>query len=298
MEMPIVLRPDRPDFLLVGQYYAGARKEIEPGGVAPVDRVERFVYNFESLVQRMITLGDIYYIVATHGDPERGLTMPLTAATNVSAGYAMPRLLELMKRLDIEERTGQPVDAEFLRGTARDWNLRKELVLRVAQRTRQLRNMPGVGVFISFRACNIGRKEGMLETMRKVFGCLALSAPTCRMFFVPVHPAVMSDARAQRTNPDGTRRHFPSPVISSLTLDINERHQSMSYIANRGSLGAWANAFTMGWFGAVTDTFPVALMWVPAQGTYYLPFEQGYRDQLRVVIGLTPGLSGLFGVVD
>jgi hypothetical protein len=279
--MGIALRQADPAFGIVDSYYAVAKREITRRGDLEVTRTDVFKSNFLDLVRTLAAKQQSHVVIVAHGT-EAGFYMNVTETSTDSADNAV--LSDLVTLVD----SYPSVDAAKITAFASGYTTTEDDVKELVQVCHKVRNHDTNCVAIHIRGCKLGKKVENLDTIRKLFGSIVVSAPKCPMLYAPCTPEwsrpANKDVEAwKRTNsPDTRRREFSGDGRSRLVLDVNYAGTTSStqgVIEHANDLPKWASVIYGNSTHGTQFSMPIAAMW-PDDG-YFLPHESGYLDQIN-----------------
>jgi hypothetical protein len=286
---------------IIREFYERCGLECVGAIRVPVVAIVEFD-SLESLVFRMKDRSEWFQVIVTHGDPKKGLLMPLaaggratgTGGTILGAGQAnatVPGLLaDMASRATILNDSDQAV-----RDVASAMGVRTEAVIRVAEHLQALRRRKFI---VEIRGCNIGANKEMCQQYRRMFGTHMFTAPKCRMFYVTLKAKdpgswdkMQTIMKTKKNFPKQRRRVFEdaSGAMLPIVIDIIDRDghtnvASDTFKVPPGSAFNWGAKLLGQWRtapdGTNSDRFTLQLMWENSELTYHVPMEPGYHDKL------------------
>lgn len=280
--MGIALRQSETEFGIVDTYYGVAKREVTKRGDLEISRTDPFKSNFLDLVRTLAAKQQSHVVVVTHGY-SAGLIMPVTEKTTTSATNSI--LVDLVPLVEAYPS----MDAAKVSAFATSASITEDEVKELAKICRQVRDHDANCVALHIRGCKIGADIANLDTLRKLFNSIVVSAPKCPMLYTPFNPMWHKnpdyDVEAWKTanQPKSRRREFVDTAAgrSKLVLDLDyalDKGSAQGAIAHADDLAKWADIIYANKTHAVQHSMPIAAMW-PDSG-YFLPHESGYSDQI------------------
>jgi hypothetical protein len=283
--MGIALRPAKPEFAIVDEYYRRAKREPTRRGDLEISRTDAFKPNFLDLVRMLVAKQQSHVVIVSHGGDD-GLHLDLTDKTSDWADNRA--LLKLVLLVD----EWPSLDAGHVKAYAKDYSISEAEVRALVQNCYKIRKHESNCLAVHIRGCKIGATTENLETIQGLFNSLVVSAPECPMLYATFHPdwsrPAEKDVDAWNTkNKAATRRrefYPPGSGLKRLVLDVNYAGSTSStqgVVQRADDLAGWAAVVYANKNHGVQREMPIAAMW-PENG-YFLPQEQGYIDQLNAV---------------
>ena len=283
--MGIALRPSKPEFAIVDEYYRRAKREPTRRGDLEVTRTDAFRPNFLDLVRMLVAKQQSHVVIVSHGNTD-GLLLELTDKTS---DFADNRVLSELSLLVDQWPT---LDAQNVKDYATGYSITEAEVRALVQNCYKIRTHDSNCLAVHIRGCKIGAKTENLEAIQGLFGSLVVSAPECPMLYANFSPEWSRpsdkdvDVWKVSKKPDTRRREFydPGHNRSRLVLDVNYAGSTSStqgVIQHADDIPRWADLFYGHNQHGIQRSPPIAAMW-PENG-YDLPHEQGYIDQINAV---------------
>ena len=283
--MGIALRPGKPEFAIVSEYYRRAKREPTRRGDLEINSVDVYKPNFLDLVRMLVAKQQSHVVIVSHGGTD-GLHLDLTDKTT---DWADNRVLgELSLLVDQWPK----LDAGNVKDYAKGYSISEPAVRELVQNCYKIRSHDSNCLAVHIRGCRIGEKTENLETIRGLFNSVVVSAPECPMLYARFAPEWSRpaekdvDAWKTKNKADTRRREFypPGSGLKRLVLDVNYAGTTSStqgVVQRADDLPAWAEVVYANKTHGVQREMPIAAMW-PENG-YFLPQEQGYIDQINAV---------------
>jgi hypothetical protein len=283
---------------LAAEYYQRCGLDVMGPARITTGRIINFS-SLEELIDHMISRDELYQIVVSHGSSTHGLLTPFVRGGSHNATGAMMQDLAKLAHDSVFFLLGKahlPNDNLLVKDAALKMGVRPEVVVRIAEKLVSLRKKK---MIVLIRGCNIGANETMLKAYKLAFGCMMISAPKCRMFFLRIRPHLpgrgqtMSGLSSGRATTANTRRRFfqqpkvgnvTSPIIIDVRdIDGHTRVDNESFISATIATNAWAKEFNKEWNGGLPNNFILPVMWDNDESSYHCPNETGYRTKLTFV---------------
>jgi hypothetical protein len=272
----------------------------------PVVNISEFD-SLESLVSQMKDRSEWFQVIVTHGDPQKGMLMPLA-----TGGHATGTGGVILPPGQWKAKGGEPSVPELLTGMAqrptslndsdqdvRDVAAAMGVTTDAVQRVAGLLNALGRRKFIvEVRGCNIGSNATLCQQYRRMFGTHMFTAPKCRMFYLSLTAKspgswdkMQKLVQTKINSPKKRRRAFedPSGAMLPIVIDVtdNDGHTNIStqtFKVPPESAFNWATKLLGQWrtapAGTNTDHFVLQAMWENSELTYHVPMEPGYKEKL------------------
>jgi hypothetical protein len=281
--MGIALRPSKPEFAIVDEYYKRAKREPTRRGDLEIARTDAFKPNFLDLLRMLVAKQQSHVVIASHGSDD-GLLLPLTDKTTDSADNRV--LSELSQLVD----QWPSLNAGMVKAYATGYAISEAEVRALVQNCYKIRTHDSNCLAVHIRGCKIGAKTENLETIRGLFNSLVVSAPECPMLYTTFKPNWSRPAEKDvgawisANQPDTRRREFYHSGLKRLVLDVDYAGATSStqgVVQRADDLARWADVVYANKNHGVQMSMEIAAMW-PESG-YFLPHEQGYIDQINAV---------------
>jgi hypothetical protein len=287
---------------LVQEFYARCALETLGAARIPINEVTTFT-TFEELIDRLIAHDQPIHVVVNHGTTAEngGLIMPFVTGISHSRTGLLIENLSLLADATGPLRT---TDRPFQRVVSAT-GVRPSTVDRVVGKLRTLRAKRRI---VEIRGCNLGASPTLLGLYKRAWGAPAVTAPKCRMFYVPIvaqrpqrqSMGQLSGARPGRArtrrrflsaatvNPGNAALNAASPLIIDVQdVDGSTNIMTFSFMNDPSRAVVWAAELNGAWrqapTGARSDRFVSQVMWENSESSYHLPHDPSYRQKLVMV---------------
>jgi hypothetical protein len=276
----------------VSAFYAGCPFEIigpariETGDKVPFDTVE-------GLVEHLLLRTEMYQVVVCHGDRQGGLHLPFTADQANPKITGTGAIMESFVRAVRDSQLQTPDENNLL--YISQWTTAPlESVRRLVGKLARL-----PAHHLEIRGCNVGANSDLLRLYRAAFHALSVSAPNCRMFYLPVLPhtppghttleALAASSPSKKSSENAIRRRLfaasdppdgPGPLVLDV-IDVDGHTTIQTDAAMKWpALGAgWGSRLDLSWSGSGAH-FYTEVLWDNDETSYYVPSDPAFRKRL------------------
>jgi hypothetical protein len=278
----------------IAEYYGQVPWEPTKTRRLAIDRVQSFGADFRSLVTMLRAEARSHVIIAAHGNPWDGLTMPLSRTVAQMSGACMYELVRTVDRMD-----NKTITDSYLDGVATSWGATRAgrpdraAVMELAQICYDIRHSKETCVQVHIRACDVGNYKGTSDmthvtAWRRLFNSGMVSAPMVPMLYAPVSSEVVSSVENWKGThtPRGRRYTYKQATSGPMALDVEYMHETSRArcaVEKRADIAAWIKVFQERSVASTTTTFALAAMFPDNDDDYFLPHEPWYVQSLNTV---------------
>jgi hypothetical protein len=285
---------------LVREYFQRCALETPSKGAArfPTGEISSFA-TLEELLDHLLARDETTHVIVNHGNDKDGLLVPFAAGAQHNAtGRAIEDLSALANeaRFFLLARAHLPPDSPKVTRLAPIMGVRPATVARLAEKLAEVRKKK---LRLEIRGCNIGKNATMLKNYKAAFGADAVTAPSCRMFYVRILPhkprrgTSLGQLSGQQPTTAKTRRRLfaiprrlPEPLIVDVRdIDGHTKVDSESFMDVPTRAIDWAVEINGIWKqspqGTGNDRFVLPVMWEDENDpSYHCPLDVSYRQKL------------------
>jgi|ERR1051326_3248536 hypothetical protein len=277
-------------------------------------RTPRTVTSLEDVVDGMMSSDAWVQLIVCHGDPDRGLLIPLTRDSRFnSTGVVMSDLAVLAEASDLDSNSSfYEGRLKFVQDTM---GIRRDPLMRFIRKLVQLKQTKYFKNIVEIRGCNLAANgKESLQYYRRALGTHMLSAPKCRQLYLPINPEnpakltwpARSYLGKQKTTmqdlsmsnpPAGKRRRrtfgnigstMPPPIVIDVEdIDGHTKVKAHPFMDNPKDTQQVARSLILNWTqapaGPKSDKFVLPVMWDNNESTYHVPLEWNYAGKLATV---------------
>jgi len=274
---------------IVNEYYQRCGYENIGPAMIRTGEIANFI-TLNGLIDHLLSRPELHQVIVNHGNDALGLIMRFAStATHSSTGHVIGDLSDLADR---STSGGLSASDGDVKNTAQMMGVTPAIAIQLVDKLAKLRKKQ---LILHFRGCNVGKNASMLSDYKRAFGALAITAPTCRMFYlriIPHRPARGHTITGMRRNSPltaRTRRRFfddSRSLLGPMIIDIRDIDghtmvDSESFIDNSHDILGWANVLNKQWRqapqGPSSNRFVLPVMWENSETSYHTPFAAGQK---------------------